>query len=315
VVEGHERALFFSAGEGENKDPVNPGWYWHAPWNSYLKYDMRWTSHKEEIHIHSQDGLHMNIDVVVVVRPAPGELYGLDTEVGPEFYDQVVKPAVFAAARDAAGRFTHLDIAIHTHSVEEAISAALVEHLAGKHLEMSQVAIQHFDLPEVVETAVNRKAASGQMLAAREVDLALAQKDAEIDQARRTGAVTAEGVEKALRAKQELEQVRLQAEIDDTKHKSRLAAATADAQETRVRAQGEADATKLHAAAEKERIQSESQNLTPSYVRLQALQTLAKALSAPNTKLMVLPVGKNGLPAYYGPFLDPMGKGLETAAE
>ena len=100
----------------------------------------------------------MNIDVVVVVRPAAQELFALHTEVGPDFYNDIVKPAVFAATRDASAKFNHMEIATQTHEMEEAIQQALVAHLVGKHLELGEVAIQHFDLPPEVEALANKKA-------------------------------------------------------------------------------------------------------------------------------------------------------------
>jgi regulator of protease activity HflC (stomatin/prohibitin superfamily) len=172
----------------------------------------------------------MNIDVVVVVRPDPREIYQLETDVGPQFYDSVVKAAVFAAARDAAGQFDHMQIATNTHDIEKAIHAALVEHLRGKHVELSEVAIQHFDLPPEVELAAH-----------------------------------------AIRARAE---------------------------------------------AERTRIQAVSTNLSPNYVRLQALESLAHAMSDGPNQVMVLPVGKDGLPGYFAPFLNPFGNfmGNVTAA-
>jgi len=307
VVEGHERALYYSAREGLSPEPVPSGLYWHLPWNGYLKYDLRWTSHKEEIHIHSKDGLHMNIDVVVVIRPNPGEIYPLDVDVGPEFYEEVVKPSVYAATRDASGRFNHLEIATQTHAVEEAIRLALVDHLAGKHLEVSEVAIQHFDLPDVVEQAANRTAASGQLLAAREVDLQLAQRDAAIEQTKRKGVVESEGIERKMRSQQELDQANFQAQIEESKRRSERARVEAEVDAQKLRSEAEAQSIRVKASAEKERLQGQSAYLTPAYVKLQGLEALAKAMSGPNTKVMVVPVGKNGLPAYFTPFLEPYG--------
>jgi hypothetical protein len=137
IVRGNERALFYSAGSGMSKTPVGSGWYWHLPWNHYVKYDLRWKQHEEQIHIHSMDGLHMDVTLVVVVRPNPAEIYDLDLSVGPGFYEQVVRPAVFAASRDASGKFKHLEIATKTHMVEAAIGAALLEHLKGQHIEVA----------------------------------------------------------------------------------------------------------------------------------------------------------------------------------
>jgi regulator of protease activity HflC (stomatin/prohibitin superfamily) len=307
VVEGHERALFYSARNGLSHEPVGSGWYWHMPWNDYITYDLRWTSHKEQIHIHSKDGLHMNIDLVVVSRPNPAEIYQLETDVGPHFYDSVIRAAVFAAARDAAGRFNHLDIATQTHMVEEAIHAALLEHLKGKHVELSEVAVQHFDLPPEVEQAANRTASANQLLGAKDVELALAGREAKIEQEKKRGTLETQGLERRLRAEQELSQTTLQIRIEEEKRKADLARVQAESEAVKIRAEGEAHATRVRAEAEKIRVQSLSQNLSPNYVRVQALEALAKALGRGKTKVMVLPVGKDGLPAYFQPFLNPFG--------
>jgi regulator of protease activity HflC (stomatin/prohibitin superfamily) len=312
VVAGHEKALFYSAGAGMERRSVGPGWYFHLPWNHFLIYDMRWASHREAIHIHSKDGLHLDLDVTVVVRPSADELYLLDVEAGPHFYEELVRPALFGATRDAAARFEHLAIATQTHELENAIHDALLVHLKGQHIEVAEVAIQHFDLPPEVEEAANRKAASGQLLAAKDVDLALARSDAEIKKAQRLGAIEAEGAEKRVRAEQELEQNELQLRIEQSRRKADLEKVQAEAEAVRVRAQAEADATRVRAEAERTRIAA----LTPAnYVRLQALEGLAKAVSGGNTKLMVLPVTASGMPALFAPFLNPFGAAFnETAA-
>ena len=301
IVEGHEKALFYSAKTGMDPAPQPPGWYWHAPWNNYLKYDMRWSSHKEEIHIHSKDGLHMNIDVVVVVRPNPDELFALFSDGGPEFYDMLVKPAVFAAARDASARFNHLEIATQTHQVEEAIRGAMLEHLKGQHIELSEVAIQHFDLPQEVEVAANRKAASSMLLAAKDVDLHLAESDAQIDQARRRGAVESAGLERKLRAEQDLQQATLDLQIEETRRKANKVKVESEVEAVTMRAEGEAQATRARASAEKTRV------ITPALLRLEALEALGKAVSGSNTKMYVMPVGKNGMPSFWSPFMNPYG--------
>jgi regulator of protease activity HflC (stomatin/prohibitin superfamily) len=305
VVEGHERALFYSASSGLSHEPVGSGWYWHWPWNDYITYDLRWTSHKEGIHIHSKDGLHMDIDVAVVVRPDPRDIYALDVEVGPGFYDGVVKAAVFAAVRDAAGKFDHMQIATSTHEVEEAIRTALVEHLKGQHVEVSEVAIQHFDLPPDVEQAANRKAGERQLVSAKEVELALAERDAKIDAEKKRAALETAGMARKLQAEQQLADTHAQIQIEEEKRKADIAKAESEAEAIKIRADADAHATRVRAEAERVHIQSVSQNLSPKYVRLQALEAMGNALSGEGTKLMVLPVGKDGLPSYFAPFLNP----------
>jgi regulator of protease activity HflC (stomatin/prohibitin superfamily) len=307
VVEGHERALFYSARKGLSHEPVGGGWYWHWPWNDYITYDLRWSSHKEQIHIHSKDGLHMDIDVAVVVRPDPREIYALDVDVGPAFYEGVVKAAVYAAVRDAAGKFDHMQIATSTHEMEEAIRDALVDHLKGQHVDVSEVAIQHFDLPPDIEAAANRKAGERQLVGAKEVELALAERDAKIANEKKRSALETEGMARQLQAEQQLATTHAQIEIEEEKRKADISKAESEAATIKIHADAEAHATRVAAEAERVRIQAVSQNLSPSYVRLQALQAMGSALGGSGTKLMVLPVGKDGLPSYFAPFLNPFG--------
>jgi regulator of protease activity HflC (stomatin/prohibitin superfamily) len=305
VVEGHERALFYSASHGLSREAVGSGMYWHLPWNDYITYDLRWTSHKEDIHIHSKDGLHMDIQVAVVVRPEAHDIYALDTEVGPKYYEGVVKAALFAAVRDASGQFDHMQIATETHSVEKAIYGALVEHLKGKHIELSEVAIQHFDLPPEVETAANRKASERQLVSAKEVELALATRDAQIVSEKKRGVLEAEGLERKLRAEQQLAETTAQIQIEEEKRKAELEKAQTEAEAVKIRADADAHSVRVRAEADRVRIQAASQNLSPNYVRVQALEALSHAIGAGGGKVMVLPVGKDGLPGYFGPFLNP----------
>lgn len=309
-IGGNERALFYSARSGMSKQPVGPGWYFHLPWNHYEVYDLRWKQHAEQIHMHTKDGLHLDVEVAAVVRPKPDELYELHVSVGPNFYDQVVRPALFAAVRDGGGQFNHLDVATHTHDVELAIQAAMLEHLKGQHIEVAEIAIEHFDLPPEVEAAANRTAASAQLIAAKKVDLELAQKDADILMEQRRGKIEADGLERKLRAEQDLASAEDQLKIEEAKRKSDREKADSDAEILEVQAEADAKATRAKAEAERDRIAAESMHLTPNYIRLQAVKTLAEALAT--AKMVVVPVGPNGLPSFFGPFLNPLSGALDT---
>lgn len=305
VVGGNERGLFYAASSGLAKSQVGPGWYFHLPWNHYVTYDLRWKEHKEQIHLHTHDGLHLDLEVAVVVRPKLDEIYDLDVTVGPRFYEQLVRPALFAAARDGGGKFDHLDVATHTHDVELAMKAAIEEHLKGQHIEVAEIAVQHFDLPPEVEAAANRTAASSQLIAAKKVDLELAQKDADIEKEQRRGKIEADGLERQLRAEQDLTSAEHSLKIEEAKHKASRERLEAEGEAITVKARAEADAIVMHAEADKARILAESAHLTPGYIRLQALELLAKAMTGGNAKLVVMPVGANGMPSFFAPFLNP----------
>jgi regulator of protease activity HflC (stomatin/prohibitin superfamily) len=220
----------------------------------------------------------------------------------------VVRPALFAAARDGGGQFNHLDVATRTHEVETAMKAAIEEHLKGQHIEVAEIAVQHFDLPPEVEAAANRTAASSQLIAAKKVDLELAQKDADIIKETRRGKIEADGLERRLHAEQDLQSAEDQLKIEEARRKSDREKQQAEAESIELRAESESKAIILRADAEKQRILAMSAHLTPNYVRLKAIEALGQTMAA--AKLVVLPVGQNGMPSFFAPFLNPFGSAL-----
>lgn len=313
VVDTHERALLTTTA-GVTKKTFGPGWYFRLPWNHYKTYDVRWKQHEEEIDVTTKDGLHIKSTITVVSRPNPAELYELDLDVGSSYYEQLVRPALYASVRDAGAKFDHLQASKQTGEVEAAIKAALVQRLTGHHLEIDEVALKHFDLPDEVVQAANRTAASEQLLAAKQVDLDLAQKDAELAKQQRKGKLEADGLERQMRADQDLAAAEGQLKIEQAKRKSERERQEADAEVIVMKAEAEAKAVELAAEAERKRIEATSSRLTPSYIRLQAIDALARAMSGPNTKVVVMPTGKNGLPSFFGPFLNPLGT-FDTTSE
>src|SRR5262249_9527353 len=101
-----------------------------------------------------------------------------------------------------------------------------------------------------------------------------------------------------------------QIQIEEEKRKAELAKAQTEAEAVKIRSDADAHSIRVRAEADRVRIQAASQNLTPNYVRVQALEALSHAMSQGGEKVMVLPVGKDGLPGYFAPFLNPFGNFL-----
>lgn len=305
VVRSNERALFVSASEGVSTTPVTAGTYWHWPWNKYIKYDLRWRQHTEKIDIQTRDGLHLTLDITTVVRPRPDALAAVDATVGPQFYDHVVRPALFASVRAVGGDVIQRQLVRHTHEVEAAIKDALVVRLRDKPIDVSEVAVQHFDLPDELKTAANRTAASEQLIAAKDVELAVTQRDAAIQVEKRKGAVELEGMERRLRGEQEVLAAEQAWKLEEVRRRVEREKAATAAELVTIKAEADARATVIAAEAEKKRIQAASTAMSDNYVRLRSLELLAQTMSSGNEKLIVVPTGANGLPAFFAPFLNP----------
>jgi hypothetical protein len=86
------------------------GFKWHWPWNNIVTYDVRWKTTTEKLKILSADNLHMDVEVALRLRPTESEVYQLHTEIGPEYYPQVVQQPFRAVALTVLSGYNFNDI-------------------------------------------------------------------------------------------------------------------------------------------------------------------------------------------------------------
>jgi hypothetical protein len=55
-------------------------------------FDMTDTTRAERLPVRSREGLEVDLQIGVIYRPIISELYQLDTEIGPNYYAEVVGP-------------------------------------------------------------------------------------------------------------------------------------------------------------------------------------------------------------------------------
>ncbi|MBU0558491.1 MAG: prohibitin family protein [Bacteroidetes bacterium] len=153
---------------------------WEWAWNSVILYDVRWQTQSEKVDILSNDDLHMEVVVSLRLRPKPNELYFLHTEIGEQYYTEVVQQEFRSASRAVFSQYRYIDIPKKSLEIQNAILTELTENLKGKHLDLDAVQIKHVDYPERVKQAADIKLATEQKLLQKEFELKIAEKDATI---------------------------------------------------------------------------------------------------------------------------------------
>src|SRR5438094_10469710 len=109
VIEpGHRGLLFDSHHGGLQTDVLKPGHYWLGIWGRMDDFDVTYSTQKEEIHTISSEGLTLDLRVSVIYRPIVAELYDLDVEIGPNYYEEVVGPEFRTATRGVFARHPYL---------------------------------------------------------------------------------------------------------------------------------------------------------------------------------------------------------------
>ncbi len=276
LVEPGHRGLRFDPDNGINHEVLGPGNY-HLNTFCFLKpacsrvddFDVTFSTRKEVITAISSEGLKMTAHLALIYRPIISELYELDTEVGPNYYEEVVGPEFRSAATGVLARHSYMELGGKNEKIEDEIETDVRRRIHNKHVEVASITIEFVEYaPEIA--AANRSRIVGEQEAARQKaaieNEALRRKlelENQAEQARLKGA--AEVTAKA----HELEMAKAQADIDKTK-------AEGDAAVQLASAKAEAQSTKILASAHAAENRAQALAITPLTVQMHAYDALGK---------------------------------------
>src|SRR5579859_7123140 len=143
LVEPGHRGLLFDPQEGLKHEVLPPGYHHlstlclRAACPRVDDFDVTFSTHKEEIRTNSQEGLQIDMRLAVIYRPIISELYELDTEVGPSYYDEVVGPEFRSAARGVLARHSYTELVAKNRQIEDEIENEVRQRIHGKHVEIA----------------------------------------------------------------------------------------------------------------------------------------------------------------------------------
>lgn len=207
VQPGQRGLRWYPFSQGLAPQPLKDGFYWRAPWNNVYIYDVKWQSYTENIDALSADDLQVIIKGSIILRPIPEEVYFLVQEVGPDFYQRVVRPEFMAAVRSVVSGYSMVTVPERSAEIASKVQAVVVEKLKGRHLEIASIALSDVDFPQLVLQSIEQKQTKEQQKEQKEFELVIASKDAEIARIHAKG----EGDALRIRAEGEAESVRIRA--------------------------------------------------------------------------------------------------------
>jgi len=280
IEPGHRGLLFDPRNGGLSHEVLSPGYHGVGMHGRIDDFDVTYSTQSEEIHTASSEGLALDLKIAIRYRPIVEELYELDTEVGPNYYNEVIGPEFRSAARGVMARHSYMDLQKQNEKIEDEIEADLRRRTDKKHVEITAITLERIDYAPEINAAVRARIAGEQEAARQKAQLeneALKRK-LEIERQAEQEKLKAEA---ELRQKQnERELVTQQAQIDKVK-------AEAEAQTRIVRAKAEAEEAKLMAKAHSEERKAEAAHITPLEVQMHAYDALGK-------------LGGNGTTIYLG---------------
>jgi regulator of protease activity HflC (stomatin/prohibitin superfamily) len=159
---------------------LEPGYYPLWGWNKLVVYDVTSTTRDETVHALTADNLHVPATVAVTFHPQRAELFALHTEVGPEYYEKLIGPALITLVRAELAKHQHNDLAKESPEIEKVVHDKLQEKIGPYHVTIDQVAIRHIDYDDTVTQAISRKIAVRQQSEQKKYEVEIAQRDADI---------------------------------------------------------------------------------------------------------------------------------------
>ena len=297
VEPGHRGLYFAPNGGGLGRTVLPPGQYklgWcflYCTPNRVDDFDVTFSTHSEEVHTKSSEGLDLELKLSVIYRPVVSELYQLDTEIGSNYYDEVIAPEFRSACRGVFARHSYTELQKKNEGIENEVEAELRRRTAGRHVEISSVTLEAVEYAPEIADQIRKKIAGEQDAARQRAAIAW---DAE----RKQQLLVADADQKklALEREKEQEQLELQREGETARFKAeqelaaletrkkvqaaeaqmeRLGAETAAAKKI-IEAKAEAEATRQLARAHADEKRAETAGVTPMEVMIHAYDALGQ---------------------------------------
>jgi regulator of protease activity HflC (stomatin/prohibitin superfamily) len=278
VEPGHRGLLFKPRGGGLQHDVLGPGYHRVGVWGRVDDFDVTYSTRKESLHVVSQEGAQLDVKLALIYRPIVSELYDLDVEIGPNYYDEVVGPEFRTAIRGMFARHSYLGLQQQNEKLENEIEDELKRRINGKHVEVSSVTMEEVVCSqEIVNTVQARLVAEQERL----------RKNAQMEHVAELAALQAQA--EMAKKQHDREMADAQAAIDKAHAEAqaeveKLTAETESATKL-TRAKADAQAISLLADAHAKERRAESIALTPLAVMMHAYDALGK-LGGENTTFM-----------------------------
>jgi regulator of protease activity HflC (stomatin/prohibitin superfamily) len=279
TVEPGHRGLYFDVRRGLQHEVLTPGLHWTGVLDHIEDFDVTYSTRTEEVRTTSSEGLQLDLRLAVIYRPVVTELYELDTEIGTDYYHEVIAPEFRSAARGVFARHSYLELLRKNEQIEDEIEADLRRRTTGKRVEIASVTLEAIQYAPEIAKAVQDKLAAEQDAGRQKTLLdneAMRRKLDLENQAERTRI----SAESALREKQqEAEVAKAQAQLDKIRAES-------DAEKRVIAAKAEAEESRLVSRAKAEQLKAENQALTPLAVMMRGYEAL-ESLGGANTHILL----------------------------
>ncbi len=190
---GHGGVLFRTFGDGvDTTKTYGEGFHFLAPWNKMHVFETRQQETSEDMNVLSSNGLEIKVDVSAWYQPSYFELGILQRNIGANYVNRIIIPALRSSARSVIGRYTPEQIySTKRDIIQDEIYIETKKLLKIKYIQLNQILIRSIVLPPTIKKAIESKLQQEQLTLEYKFKLVKASKEAERQKIEAVGKATA----------------------------------------------------------------------------------------------------------------------------
>ena len=170
----------FGGGVVTDQPPLGEGFHLVAPWNKVIVYEVRQQELFEKMKVLSSNGLEIQIDASAWYLPVYNDLGKLHQNLGENYLERVIQPAIRSAARSVVGRYTPEQLySSKRDAIQDEIYVETKKILDKQYVQLNEVLVRDVTLPVTIKDAIERKLKQEQQSLEYEFRLVTAAKEAE----------------------------------------------------------------------------------------------------------------------------------------
>lgn len=178
---GEGGVLFEPLGNGINTERTyGEGFHIVAPWNDMIIQKVRQQSISDNMNVLSVNGLDITVSGTIWFEPEFKNLGKLIQTKGEDYINELLSPAINAAAKSVVGRYTPEQLYSSKRDIIELeILEEVRKELDGQFVNVKRVLVENVKLPTTIKDAIERKLKQEQESLEYEFRLESARKEAE----------------------------------------------------------------------------------------------------------------------------------------
>ena len=170
----------FDGGVVTDQPPLGEGFHVVAPWNTVIVYEVRQQELFEKMKVLSSNGLDIILETSAWYLPKSDQLGKLHQDIGENYLDRVIKPALRSAARSVVGRYTPEQLyASKRDIIQSEIFDETKKILDKQYIQLNELLVRDVTLPATIKEAIERKLKQEQASLEYEFRLVTAEKEAQ----------------------------------------------------------------------------------------------------------------------------------------